>query len=290
MHINDPDFFDELYVHTKKLDKYKWWTNLAGSDGSSFATVSHELHRRRRGALNPFFSVRSVTELEPLVRSKIDKLCRRFEDLAQSNDVFRLDVAFMALTMDIISDYSFAMDPKYLEEPDFHLEWKTTIINAMESGALARQFPWMASVMGALPLSVVSVLHPPMANLLIWRNGVAERVRPILAGTDELSLSEKNKTSRTIFHALRDSDLPPEEKTLGRLCDEGQILTGAGSETTAQTLTRLFFYLRQKSDVLRKLRSELDEAVPGEVPPWVELQQFPYLVSSNLNCKCCPAN
>ncbi|KAI8255712.1 Exopolygalacturonase X-1 [Colletotrichum sp. SAR 10_98] len=193
LHIIDPEFYDELYSSNRKSDKYRWWTNLAGADGSSFSTVPHDLHRLRRGALNPFFSVRSVTQLEPLIRSKVEKLSARFGDIAQTGEVVRLDAAFMALTMDIICDYAFANDRKYLDEPDFKLIWKETIIGAFEGGAVGRQFPWMLPVMKRLPF-----------------------------------------------------DLPPEEKTLQRLCDEAEILTGAGSETTAQTLTRILFYLKEK--------------------------------------------
>lgn len=281
IHINDPEFYDELYVHTKKLDKYKWWTNLAGADGSSFSTIPHELHRLRRGALNPFFSARSVSKLEPLIRSKVDKLSSRLSALAKSGEVVRLDVAFMALTMDIICDYSFALDPKYLDEADFKLEWKQTIISAFEGGALGRQFPWMLPLMKRLPISFVTALNPPLGFLLRWQAGVEERVKPILDRKDDISLSgDKEASTRTIFHTLRDSDLPEREKTLQRLCDEGQILTGAGSETTAQTLARLFFYLRQKPSILTKLREELQRAIPdsASVPSWVELQQLPYLV------------
>jgi len=281
VHILDPDFYDELYVNTKRLDKYRWWTNLAGADGSSFSTITHDQHKLRRGAVNPFFSARSVTKLEPLLRSKIDKLSARFDGFVESGEVLRLDAAFMALTMDIICDYAFSHDRKYLDEPDFKLLWKQTIIGAFEGGALGRQFPWMLPLMKRLPVSVVSAMNPSVGHLLSWQAGVKEQVRPILEGVDEITLSgDKDASSRTIFHTLRDSDLPPEEKTLQRLCDEGEILTGAGSETTAQTLTRILFYLKQEPKTLARLRDELDGALSKRTaaPSWTELQQLPYLV------------
>ncbi|KND89070.1 Trichodiene oxygenase [Tolypocladium ophioglossoides CBS 100239] len=280
VHIVDPDFYDELYVSTKGLDKYKWWTNLAGAHGSSFATVPHDLHRLRRGVLKPFFSARSVTRLEPLINSKISKLCARFDGFVASQEVVRLDAAFMALTMDVICDYAFAHDRRYLDEPDFKLLWKQTIIGAFEGGALGRQFPWMLPLMKRLPLRVVSAMNPALGHLLRWQAGVKTLVKPILDGVDDISLSgDKDASSRTIFHTLRDSDLPASEKTLERLCDEGEILTGAGSETTAQTLTRLLFYLRCRPETLAKLREELDGASPNAsaMLSWTELQQLPYL-------------
>ena len=185
----------------------------------------------------------------------------------------------MALTMDIISDYSFAKDRCYLDEPDFMLLWKQTIIGAFEGGALGRQFPWMLPLMKKLPVSFVSAMNPAVGHLLNWQAVVREQVAPILRSTDELS--RKGDTSRTIFHTLRDSSLPASERTLQRLCDEGEILTGAGSETTAQTLTRILFYLKHVPGTLDRLRQEVDDAMPdaSAIPTWRELQNLPYLVS-----------
>ncbi|KAH8651124.1 cytochrome P450 [Xylariales sp. PMI_506] len=279
LHILDPEFYDELYASNRELDKYRWWTNLAGADGSSFSTVPHSLHRLRRGALSRFFSVRSVTQVEPMIRSKIEKLCARFAVASGTREVVRIDAAFMALTMDIICDYAFAHDRKYLDEPDFMLVWKQTIIGAFEGGAMGRQFPWMLPLMKRLPLSVVAAMHPAMGHLFRWQAGIKQQVLPILEENDEISI--QGNYSRTIFHTLRHSDLAPEEKTLERLCDEGEILTGAGSETTAQTLTRLLFYLKHEPRILLRLQGELDHAIPNasNIPPWSELQQLPYLTA-----------
>ncbi|KAK2040890.1 cytochrome P450 [Colletotrichum somersetense] len=279
LHIIDPDFYDDLYSASRKSDKYQWWTKTAGSDESSFATVPHNLHRLRRGALNPFFSLRSVVQLEPLIKEKVEKLSARYDGLAKTGEIVRLDAAFMALTMDIICDYSFARDRKYLDEPDFMLLWKETVIGAFEGGAASRQFPWMLPLMRQLPISWVSAIKPSVGHLFRWHEGVKQQVRPILDRTDDISMSRSSR--RTIFHTLRDSDLPPEEKSLERLCDEAEILTGAGSETTAQALARIFFYLKHVPEVLQKLRLELDAAMPGAVDilPLTELQKLPYLTA-----------
>lgn len=71
-----------------------------------FATVSHDLHRQRRGVMNPYFSKQRIVALEPLVRSKITKLAQRFSLAAQDASTIHLDVAFMALTTNVFSDYA----------------------------------------------------------------------------------------------------------------------------------------------------------------------------------------
>ncbi|KAK4222217.1 cytochrome P450 [Podospora fimiseda] len=202
----------KLYVANKKLDKYEWRGKCTGTLGSIFVTPGHDHHRLRRAPLNAFLSARSVTQLEGQIMSKVQKLSDRFSGLVETNDVFRFDAAFMALTMDIIATYAFGKDSDYLDEADFEVIWRETLTGA----ATAR-----------------------------------ENVESILAQEGE------KKTARTIFHTLRDSNLPQEEKMVDRLCDEMSILP----------------------HVLDKLRDELDEAIPDtdKIPSWTSLQQLPYL-------------
>jgi cytochrome P450 len=280
LHINDPEYYDELYGSaTRKRDKYTGWVILAATPGSSFATVGHEHHRLRRGALNSFFSKRAVTQLEPVIQEKVDKLCRRFGGVSKTGEVIRADAAYVALTMDVISQYAFANDDDYLSEPDFKLAWKETLEGAFEGGALLRQFPWMLPLMNSMPDSWVASMNPSMKLMLDWKAGVRSRVQPILDRT-ESDRDLKEASHRSIFHELRDSNLPPEEKTIDRLCDEGQIFTGAGTETTAATLSQITFYLLSDKKVLDTLRAELRTVMPTPQSPITvtKLEQLPYLV------------
>jgi cytochrome P450 len=61
-------------------------------------TNSHDLHRLRRSALNPFFSKASVRKLQPTIDSKMDQFIERFEDFRKNGDVIVINHAFAALT------------------------------------------------------------------------------------------------------------------------------------------------------------------------------------------------
>lgn len=122
-------------------------------------------------------------------------------------------------------------------------------------------------------------MNPGVKLMLDWKAGVRARVQPILDRT-ESAREIKEAPHRSIFHELRDSNLPPEEKTIDRLCDEGQILTGAGTETTAATLSQITFYLLSDKEVLNNLRAELQTVMPTPQYPIsvTKLEQLPYLV------------
>ena len=248
---------------------------MAGAPDSSFATASHSLHRLRRSALNPFFSKRSVYQVESLILGEIELLAQRFEAAIKTKEVIRLDAAYMALTMDIITHYAYGQSYNYLAEADFKLSWKEAVIASSANGAFLRQFPWFFPIMKSIPLSVLQVMNPQAGQLVAWRHVVRRQIEGIMEDN-----RQGKKVEGTIFQALLDSDLPEKEKSLARLQDEGQILVGAGSETTAKSLSIITFYLLQDKKKLQRLREELCDAMPfpNSQPSLTALEQLPYLV------------
>ena len=277
LHIKDPQFYDELYApSSKRRDKYANWTVLAGAPASTFATVTHAQHRLRRAALNPFFSKRAVANAEPLIWDKVQHLCRRLQAACPAKTVVRLDAAYMALTMDIITHYSYGASYNYLSEDNFKLEWKETVVDGSANGALLRQFPWSLPLLKAIPLQLLDGMVPKAAALMHWQRMVRKQVDTIIKNNQH-----GVKAAGTIFQAILDSDLPPQEKAAERLQDEGQTLVGAGSETTAKALSLITFYLLRDKKLLQLLREELSTAPmePGSGDPLLpHLEKLPYLV------------
>jgi cytochrome P450 len=250
---------------------------LAGTPLASFATVPHNLHRIRRAALNPFFSKRSVSKVEPLIHDKVRRLCVRFTDAMKSKQVIRLDAAYMALTMDIITEYAYGESYDYLSEDDFKLKWKETVVGALANGVFLRQFPWALPILNAIPLPILHKLNPNAAALMEWGLVVRKKVEEMMERH-----RSGNKPEGTVFQTLLDSDLPEQEKSAQRLQDEGQSVVGAGSETTAKALSVITFHLLNDKRKLQRLREELKSASivdlnsPGLIS---RLEKLPYLVS-----------
>jgi cytochrome P450 len=103
------------------------------------------------------------------------------------------------------------------------------------------------------------------------------KIKKIISGED---LSQLKKYSHpTIFHELLKSDLPPQEKSVERLADEAQLMIGAGLETASWAMTVTSFYLISNPTILKKLRAELEAAIPdptSEVDS-LALERLPYL-------------
>lgn len=138
-----------------------------------------------------------------------------------------------------------------------------------EKTHLIMHFPWLMKLFNMLPASIAGPVVKHHRN-------TRKFVSSILRHDPE---TEKN--TNTIFHELRDSELPQSEKTVIRLADEGNILIGAGSETTAQVLTVLSYNLLADPEILVKLRAELDRVMPtvDTAVKWTELERLPYLTA-----------
>ena len=228
VNIQDLDYYEEIYgPANRKRDRIPGFEWSSGAPHSAFSTVTHELHRRRRAALNPFFSKRAVVQLDDMVQSKTAELCRRLQEAIGNKevDVIRLDTAFAALTTDIITEYSFGKSWNNMSYPDFNQEWKNLINKTFVTLLTFKSFPSVARMMDALPDSIIKKLDPTLGGYLDLVAGVTTQVRRIL---DEAPDVKNQQETKTIFHDLRDSDLPKEEKTVRRLVSEGVTIVAAG--------------------------------------------------------------
>jgi cytochrome P450 len=80
----------------------------------------------------------------------------------------------------------------------------------------------------------------------------------------------------SVYDSVLDSPvLPPLEKSLLRLEQEGALLVLAGTESPAKSLNIIFYHLFTNPSILSKLRTELSE-LPTPAS-WVQLEQLPYL-------------
>lgn len=98
IHINDIGFLDEIYAPSfRRRNKYDFQTRTLKVPFSVGGTIEHDLHRKRREALNPFFSKKSVEELGPMISQKIEQVCRNLEDHLKQPQPVNLSALYYAL-------------------------------------------------------------------------------------------------------------------------------------------------------------------------------------------------
>jgi hypothetical protein len=112
--------------------------------------------------------------------------------------------------------------------------------------------------------------------MLMRRKEMRSQIQDVM---DDRNQGYKDAAHPTVFKSLLDSDLPPQEKTIDRLQDEGVTLVGAGQETVKATLTIATYHILQNPTVTKTLKEELLAAIPDPAnpPELSKLEQLPYL-------------
>ncbi len=250
LHVNDPDFYDELYVQgsVRRTEKYLWTLHMFGRASSTFGTPGHELHRIRRAALSPFFSKASVQKLEPVVQLMVDKLVSRLEKLQGSGAILNLFEVFSALTGDVIGQYAFAKPLGLLDSPDFAPQWHRAIFDISENGHMLKHFTWMEPLMRSMPLWLVRMMNPQIMPLIELQMDFEQQINDFKA---DLAKGRKFTGQRTIFYDMMANEhVGPQEKISEHLRSEALAVMGAGTLTTANHLAIVSFHILENPEIL----------------------------------------
>lgn len=97
IHVQDVDFLDDIYAPSfRRREKYAFQTRTLKVPMSVGGSINHELHRKRREALNPFFSKKSVLALGSMISDKVDSLCVLFEQHRRDGTPINLSDVYFA--------------------------------------------------------------------------------------------------------------------------------------------------------------------------------------------------
>ncbi|KAK4142258.1 putative cytochrome P450 [Dichotomopilus funicola] len=281
VHIDDPDFWNEVYgasTPSKPMDKSGKFKYRFGIPDATFSTTEAELHRARRAALAPFFSMQRIRNLNPKISETIERISSRLSvEYAGTGRVLNVSDMWSSMTIDVTSDLAFSRPVNCSAAPDFKSPLSVGMQNIIWAGHWNAHFKILVDVMGWIPDWILGTIIPPFKPILEFRETTRQQIRDILAGRNQKSIDSQDIT---IFHDILASNLPPQELTLKRLTDEAVSLNGAGMETTKWTLTVATFHILDRPEVQARLKAELAEAMPdpGQILPWVELEKLPYLM------------
>jgi cytochrome P450 len=213
-----------------------------------------------------------------MISSMTEKMCGRIEEFRRSGQPLKIQLPYACFTTDVVTKFTMARSWDRLDSPDFSPLWCKTASSSAGLGAFLKHYPWLFGVSKAMPDRLVASISPGMLLVLNWQRDLERYVKDIMEGKEDKEGKETVDGKPTVFHHLLNSDLPPQEKTLERLWQEGQVIVGAGTETTANTLTITTFHLLDNPEKLKRLRSELETVMPDPSSPakLQELEQLPY--------------
>lgn len=283
VHIGDPDFYPVLYPGTnRRREKWRFYTKQFGADESALSTIDHNHHKLRRASINPFFSTQSVRRLQPVIEERADALLNRLRWLHKEQTPgtpVDLMYPFSAFTNDVINEYAFARSDHLIEDKAFGKPVTDYLLTGTHYGKWIQHVEIILKFINALPEAISANFVPGWKGFLKMKKDILAQIAEIKA-TENTEKWQFDVSHPTIFHDMLSSKiLPPEEKTVTRLGQEGQIIVQGGTLTTSWTLAIATFHLLNDPSTLRKLRDDLFTALPDPhaVVPLAELEQIPYL-------------
>ncbi|RHZ55175.1 uncharacterized protein CDV56_107749 [Aspergillus thermomutatus] len=281
LHIHDPDYFNMIYAGGgRKINKEA--SAVAGYTfpHSTIATLDHDLHRKRRAIVSPYFSKRAITGIEPLINERLNVLCARLRETMARGVTVDLTSAFSAFTADVVTYHFYGSHPDYLGSLDFKYDLKDALTALLDFYHITRFLPIPPTTIKNLPLPILGLLNRNFPLVFAARNKNKRMLMSFLNGPNAKKLAETDSRSKSVIvRALTDPSVPLEEKSLDRLLDEGETIIFAGIDTTARTLAIAMFHLLNDKRLQQRLRQELDSVGKPAEQDWTtaELEALPYM-------------
>jgi cytochrome P450 len=272
LHIRDAHFLETVYSHARR-DKKLEHVNFLDAPLSMVATVEHSLHRLRRAALNTYFTKPQVGAYTPRIQEKVNNLIARLDgDYKGTNKVLNLSDAFKCFAGDVVGDFCFASDHDFISAPDFKVPFLEAFDQLLLFMQYSKYFPFLLKIFHSLP----DIFIPStVMTVLQFQREITNRIQDITNGTPQ----DRPEEYIPVFRGLSSSNLPPEEKTLQRLAQEGITLAGAGQTTVPGVLKTAMFHLFQETSKMERLSKEIMTVFPDPAhpPSLSQLEQLPYL-------------
>lgn len=279
VHLNDPDNYDKIYyVGTKYSKDPVFYKNFGGRD-NSWSMASNDIHRRTRSPMEPFFSRRSVLELEDICQEKAAKICRIVEDSVSRGKPVDLHAGFRGISVDVITEYAFNDCWDQLDRPDLG-QWFSDMTSAAGPTLfILQQFPFILNIFLVIPRRLVAYLDDNMES--VWK--AMDRTRHIVKGVQAKIANGEKPKQRTIFHNLLDPELNSGHNALTSedLVEEGFAMCAAASDTTGNAMCVATYHVLNNPAIYKTLSDELCAAFPDPNTrlDHAALEKLPYLAA-----------
>ncbi|KAF8865497.1 cytochrome P450 [Acephala macrosclerotiorum] len=204
---------------------------------------SDEVHARIRRNLAPAFSEKALGDQEPLLNKHFDLLMKRFHE--NSGKPFDISQYFQYLTFDIIGDLTFGESSDCLQKSKANV-WLDTLTMAAPA----------ATILGML--QKYPPILPILTTLIPMLRREEMRFRNLTIGKLRNRLEMEKRPDFIGF--VQDHLDQPDGITFGEMQETAAALLVAGSDTTANTLMAVTYYLTTHPEVHAKLTDEVRSA------------------------------
>ncbi|KAH6879524.1 benzoate 4-monooxygenase cytochrome P450 [Thelonectria olida] len=238
--IADPKAFRMIHSNNSPCVKGPWYNVLQPMVSLQMIRNKQE-HSRRRKIWDKALNTKALRDYEPRVTLYTSQLLSQVEKM--EGKPFNVTKWFNFYTFDIMGDLAFGRSFDMLKSAVTHYYMELAHANMLLIGAFSR-LVWLFPLFKSIP-----GLNYAHIQFQQWLTAQVEQRR-------------KNKPEvRDVFSWILDdyeSINHPTKQDLADLHGDANLIVVAGSDTTAASLTALFYQLALHPDVCKTLQDEID--------------------------------
>ncbi|KAF2152237.1 cytochrome P450 monooxygenase [Myriangium duriaei CBS 260.36] len=294
--FSDPRAIKDIYGHATKCSKDNFYSEVAGTHFHLADVIDKAEHARKRRVLSSAFAIKNLVEWEYKVSDMTGRMVKAFDKLCTEPlapgrlpTTEDLNVDFRnwsnLFTIAAIANIGLSEDIGFLDRGDDHIISETPggekklvpfrdslFASVWTASNLAWAYGWYGALR-RISKVVSSTYRRRWAMAKDWDGIVYNRA------TTRLQRYQAGEKCDDFFTSLmEDKTGNPNDLPWGEIVAEISIMMNAGSDTTAIAINGCLYNLMRNPDCLAKLRSELDEALHGEViAPYEKVKRLPYL-------------
>ncbi|MCJ1264131.1 hypothetical protein MMC22_004002 [Lobaria immixta] len=260
---------------------------------SLFSTTDEQYHANLRKSVNHAFSMSSLVQYEPYVDKTTEKFLDQTDAIFSSRNAICDFVKWLQFyAFDVIGEITYSRRHGFVdryEDIDGMVDY------------LGKLFSYVAPI-GQIPILDAVLLKNPIlrlldkCNIMSFTFPVARFAKACVEGRrvdlERLKANGPDLESKSEPHRndllsmfLKAKDDRPDFFHDGRVLTMAVSMSFAGSDTTAISLSAVFYYLLKNPQCYRKLMEEIDTAIKvGDIQnrftglvTWAESQRLPYL-------------
>ncbi|XP_060064390.1 cytochrome P450 3A24-like [Ylistrum balloti] len=253
----------------------------------SLLSIKDDHWRFVRNIITPTFSGKKLREMKPLIRQAQDILLENLETKANNNEDTNLKETFGAFTLDVIARTSFGLEINSQKDPNdpFIKHAKTysdsTIIGVLL--AIYMFFPFLTWLPRFLQFIGIN-LTKKSTDFFVSVTGAALKERRQNPGnhTDFLEIMANAQAANE--ESPKTENMATGKWSSGRnalsdkeIMSQALLFFLAGYETTALTLTFVFYHLAVHEDICDKVIQEIDDNLGKESPDFDNIKKLTYM-------------